>query len=353
MRRMRLASLGTTLLLGMQTVSFAAGDALLDRAFERGVSCLASDLEEGRFRDPYLRFVYPGEALPAPPGRRPLTYRQVDAAAILSLIGRTGPVPEPLATVMREARADLAALAPVWRGRGFSNTARDPRPDGIALDTYCIVGWLNGDIGMAAEAAAAIEGDRWLLPKWYDDAESYRAPADEAWCLRLLASTSRFHDPASRVLDRIVTEWRQHRREDPGGTAAYYEAWHLEMVVSELLAHGSAADPRWMRLSDEIADGLRAWAEAHAAMRAAGDARRADLLEWINLVTAERIEPGLRLQAAEVLLATQEGDGCWRIPGGRHPNSATSFTTLRGLLALRRYGAALEESRGGGSRPAP
>jgi len=345
--------MSVALLLGMQTATAAPKDAALERAFDRGVSCLASDLEEGRFRDPYLSFVYPGEALPAPPGRRPLTYRQVDTATILALIGRTGPAPEPLASIMRVAQTDLAAVAPVWRGRGFSNTARAPRPDGIALDTYCIVGWLNGDSEMATEAAAAIDGDHWLLPKWYDDAESYRAPADEAWCLRLLASTSRFDDPASRVMDRIVSEWRSHRREDPGGTAAYYEAWHLEMVVSELLDRASPPDARWTRLSDEIADGLRVWAEAHAAMGAAGDARRADLLEWINLVTAERIAPGLRLQAAEVLLATQEGDGCWRIPGGRHPNSATSFTTLRGLLALRRYGAALAESRGGGSRPAP
>jgi hypothetical protein len=325
---------------------------------------MARQIEGGRFRDPYLRYVYPDERLPGAPGGEPLTYRQVDGYVILALIGRAGDAPEPLVGDVIRAETALRAAARAWRGAGFSNTIRAPRADGVALDTFCMVGWLLGDPTMAREAAGVIEGDRWLPPGWYEEGEAFRALADESWCVRFLtsgpvASEARELPRAARpVLERLASEFRSRAVEAPAATGTFYEALHVGMVLAEA---GSAAPARIVGsaggagppLAEVVLAVLRRWAGDHAGPS------EPDVLEWANLAASEILrasgEAGrpLREQAISVLLDRQEDDGCWAIPGAKPPDTASGFATLRALLALQAYRADRERDGARSSKPAP
>jgi hypothetical protein len=341
--------------------------ARVRESLRRGAACMAGQIDDGKFRDPYLRYVYPAERLPAPPGAAPLTYRQVDGYVVLALLGRAGKPPEPLATQIAGAEASLRAASSAWIGTGFSNTGRSPRPEGVALDTFCMVGWLLEDTRMAREVAAALDGDRWLPEGWYEADEAYRALSDEAWCVRLLASGGVAAEDgenaqgARRVLDRLASDFRTRSQEGAGTEANFYEAWHLGMVLAEMarslpagtapgLEPAAGEDPS---LAASALGALRDWARVHARRNGS------DVLEWANLAGSELLPISgaegrdLRKRSIEVLLELQGRDGCWTIEGAEPTGSGSGFASLRALLALRLYLDDRERDGGRSSSPAP
>jgi hypothetical protein len=337
MQRAWLTTPAIILILGFQ-VSPGGAAALASReieaAFRSAAGCLARDSRAGdQFGDPYLSYVYADEHLPVGAGTGPMTYRIVDAEIILTQLARLGPLPRSLARRAARAESALRAARPLWSARGFSNTLRSHRADGIALDTFCMVGWLLHDDPMAREVAAAVEEDRWLPPGWYDGPQSYRATADEAWCLRLVEQAGRLDAATARVQARLGVEFEKTGTTDPTGDDAFYEAWHLGML---------AADSNRRIDVDSIISTLRAWAEAHEQ---SGRAGREDILEWANLASSDVLSlPGLegrtlRDRALRILLDHQGKDGCWSIPGVVPANLASSFLTLRALVALQLYRA--------------
>jgi hypothetical protein len=330
--------------------------ARVGEALSRAAGCLGRDRDGPSFRDPYLSYVYPGEDLPSPPGAPPLTYRNVDAAMILVSIGRelgaSGEARAALAPMIGQAETAIAGAVATWRGRGFSNVRVGAQSGGIALDTYCAVGWLKRDAIMAVETEAALHGDGWLPETLYDAGDEFRLLADESWCLRLLAATGRFGRDARRVLERHAAVFRDHARERPGATGTFYEALHLGMVLAEITpgagrsAVASFADDSTEpslrstreRLLVEVVAALRGWAGAHAP---GGRADPRDLLEWANLASADVLRipsvsagDGLRGRAARIVLDMQQDDGCWASPGARPPRAGATFLTLRAVLAL-------------------
>jgi hypothetical protein len=342
--------------------------ARVSRSWQAGAACLRRDHDGFGFRDPYLTFVYPGEALPTPPGLPPLTYRRIDADFILALLdGQSPPGGEgldPIQGVAAAARRRLSRTAPLWRSRRLSNVRRQPSPQGIALDTYCMVGWLAQDRVMAQNVARAIDGDGWLPQNLYSEEERFRADADECWCLKLLASPS---GPglagASPILARIAATLRRAATSDPGSRAAFYEAFHLGMVLEEVqragripgrgagAGEGDAHDAQ--ELKGEAREALRIWADRQAG------ASSPALVEWANLATCEILddETGkqLRRRAVEVLLEAQGKDGCWRLRGAEPASYGSSFLTLRALLGLAASRSGFEASRSGAASgpPAP
>jgi hypothetical protein len=302
------------------------------------------------FRDPYLAYVYPEENLPSPPGAPRLTYRNVDAAAILVSIGREMGGAGGLATMIREAETAIEGAVGAWRGRGFSNVRKGARPEGIALDTFCTIGWLARDAMMADEAAGALHGDGWLPEALYDQGDEYRLLADEAWCLRLLAATGRLGGASERVLERHAAAFREHARERPEATTTFYEALHLGMVLAE-----TPLRSREKRLLDEVVAALRGWAFAHAP---GGQADPRDALEWANLASADVLKipsvsarDSLRGRAVEVVLDTQGNDGCWASDGEGTPRTGVTFVTLRAVLALAQWRGHAGDHAGGAVVP--
>ncbi len=328
----RLAAVLSGASLFLPMLAAEPGDATLRKARTRAAACLERDYDGRAFRDPYLTYIYPEEKLPRASADPDLTYRRIDADIMLALLERKGSVPAPLRPAVEQARRVIHELPASWAGWGFSNVRRGTRPDGIALDTFCIVGWLERDGSMAAAALQALDGDAWLPEGLYEGEELFRRDADEAWCLRLLASCAGGGmAPARRVLDRLVADLRAARKEAPAGRHAFYAAYHLALLLEDSPDLGSGFDAA--RLQQELEATLEAW----AAERPVGAERAADVLEWANLA-ATRLPgldmAGLRRRAREILLRQQNEDGCWRVPGARPPEAGSSFLTLRALLAL-------------------
>jgi hypothetical protein len=343
MPRARVTTPVIILVLGFQVspgTAAAPAPPEIEAAFRSAAGCLARDNRAGdQFGDPYLSYVYADEHLPVGAGTGRMTYRIVDAEIILTQLARLGPLPGSLARRATRAESALRAAHPLWRGRGFSNTLRSQRADGIALDTFCMVGWLLQDDLMASEVAAAVEEDRWLPPGWYDAPQSYRATADEAWCLRLVAQAGRLDAATARVQARLGAEFEKTSTTHPTGDDAFYAAWHLGML---------AADGNRRIDVGSILATLRAWAEAHEQ---SGRAGREDILEWANLASSDALSlrgpegRALRDRALRILLDHQGKDGCWSIPGVAPANLASSFLTLRALVALQLYRAGAVASR--------
>ncbi|HEU5182790.1 MAG TPA: hypothetical protein VFW45_18525 [Candidatus Polarisedimenticolia bacterium] len=306
----------------------------LQEAGSKAAACLARDYDGRAFRDPYLRYVYPEEKLEGTASDPDLTYRRIDADIMLVLLAREGKIAAALRPAVDRASRALHELPPLWAGKGFNNLRKNPEPEGIALDTFCIVGWLEADRAMAQAAAQALDGDGWLPEGLYEGEESFRRDADEAWCLRLLASPAGIGlNDARRVLDRLLADLRDARK-DPAGRRSFYAAYHLSLLLEETMDLGSGIDAGALR--EELAEAMAAW----AAARPRGREPASDLLEWANLVTAKlpRLEStGLRRRGVEILLRQQGEDGCWHLPGARPPEAGSSFLTLRALLALSAY----------------
>lgn len=321
--------------LFVQALAASPGEAALAEARNSAAACLARDYDGRAFRDPYLRYVYPEEKLAAPPADPDLTYRRTDADIMLALLERESSVPAALRMAAGRAARVLHELPPLWAGKGLNNVRREPRPDGTALDTFCIVGWIEGDRGMAREVARALDGDGWLAEGLYEGEERFRRDADEAWCLRLLASSGEDGlAPARQVLDRLVANFRQAREEDPAGRQTFYAAYHLALLLEEPLDRDSGIDAAGLRR--ELEEAMEAWALA----RPEGQEPVPDLLEWANLVTSKLPgldSSGLRRRGVGILLRNQEESGCWRVPGARPSEAGSSFLTLRALLALSAY----------------
>jgi len=329
-------AIGLLALLGLLSPARARADDTpgLGEARTRASSCLAHDYDGAAFRDPYLRYVYPEEKIAGPPADPGLTYRRIDADIMLMLLERAGEVSPALRPAAARAASVLHELPSLWSGKGFSNVRRQPDPQGIALDTYCIVGWLEGDARMARSVAQALKGDGWLPAELYDGEERFRRDADEAWCLRLLASPAGGGiGSAKQVLERVVADFHEARRSDPAGRQLFYAAYHLALLLEDSPDLGSGVEV--VALRHDLEEVMEAW----AAARAPGD-EAADLLEWANLVSLKL--PGLersatRRRGVQILLAHQNGDGCWRVRGARPPEAGSSFLTLRALLALSSY----------------
>ena len=330
----RLSTLLCAAALAAVGLAAAPGDWRLQEARSRAAACLERDYDGRAFRDPYFAYVYPEEKLPPAAADPALTYRRIDADIMLALLERETRVPSALCPAVDRAAQVLRELPVLWRGRGFSNVRRGPRPEGIALDTFCIVGWLETDRGMAREAAGALDGDAWLPVELYEGEERFRRDADEAWCLRLLASPAGGGiAPARGVLERLIADLREARNDEPAGRRAFYAAYHLALVLEES-PDRSEADLAGLR--QELEATLEGW----AAARPAGAERDSELLEWANLA-ATRLpgldRTGLRRRAVDILLRQQAEDGCWRVAGARPPETGSSFLTLRALLALAAY----------------
>src|SRR5260221_11031837 len=146
--RVRAAALLVALALGAcsgrpRVDALPVDEAVLHGSIERGLACVARMYDGDSFRDDYLRFEYPGEAIESPlPGYR-LTYRILDAYFIVLMIRQAAVPPGEARSLFDRAEAATAALVPQWRRKGIYNLRREPVHGGIALDTYAILAVLR------------------------------------------------------------------------------------------------------------------------------------------------------------------------------------------------------------------
>src|SRR5688572_10066035 len=252
---MRITFALPALLAGAAAASTAASPPSapdLPAAYSRGAACLEARTGRPDLGDPYLAFVYPEEALPSGAGMESMTYRRADARIMLAQLARTVGQNETLAAAGRAAEASLAAAAPAWKRAGLLDLSKGPGSGGIALDTFCIVGWLLGDREMAGTVAAAVSADTWLPEGLYEGEEAFRRSADECWCLRMLAEASPPIPVPAPVVRRIAATLGRSAGAAPGGRGTFYEALHLGMALEK-------GEPAFAPAAREAAAAIAAW----------------------------------------------------------------------------------------------
>jgi len=303
--------------------------APVEEAIDRGMAFLAASWKGDAYDDSYLEYVYTGERLECPLPDCRLTYRLLDAYSNLAFLDRAGVEPGAATEQFARGREVLHALVPVWRGAGLYNVQRDAVDDGIALDTYCIIGLLGRDREMADVVAAHLDGDDWLPAEHYGNAQSFRKLADESWCVRLLRFASR---PGRRQVPHLLQVSLQRGR-DLLGQERPVEfrvnvALHLLYLLNDLRDKSLRAERRSLHelllaasADPEMQQDLLTQANILEALAASGDVPR-----------------GALQPLADRLLRHQEADGGWHSRVGEAGTGLRVFTTMRALLALVEYG---------------
>jgi len=307
----------------------APSSPALDAAIDRGLRFLANSWHGDRFDDAYLAYVYPGERLVCPLPHCKVTYRLLDAYFDLrwlkGVLGTLGPA-EPAA--LRATEVTRALVEP-WRQSGPYNVRRDPVPDGIGLDTYCILGLVERDRGMAEVVARHRDRTGWIPEGHYRISEGFRALADETWCLRLLAVTGTASHQIPRLAAEAVERGRAEVESAPSSEVAANLAYHLVGLLADVDR-------------EELAPAA-AWFAARLAAATRDPALAGDRLTRANLLDAlAAVRWDARADLDELaadLLASQEADGGWYSRRGESGTALRTFTTLRALLALARYRA--------------
>ena len=294
------------------------------QAIQRGLEFLETNHSAYHFSDPYLEYVYPGEAIACDLPDCRVTYRLLDAYFALAMFrGRLSTqeaaVVGPIAT---EQVAVFQDLVPRWRSLPLNNTLESKPQDanGIALDTYCILGVLEQDRAMAEQAVSFLnDQDRWLAAGLYTD-DRWRNIADETWCLRLLAVTGVAADRLPALTERKAAEAREFLKTEQDASAKLGAIYHILALAADT---GNALDQA------TVTEFQQAGAQLYASGSFSGNAMSlANLLEVLLLsgYTDRSLLAGLAYQ----LRGLQNVDGSWRVGAGDYP----VFVTLRTLNAL-------------------
>ncbi len=302
----------------------------LDLAMERGLSYVATAYNGNSFDDEYLRFVYSGERLASPVPGYQVSYRLLDAYFIALMLQQTGVENGPASELMERAGALTQALVGPWRQKGIYNLRRRAVMDGIALDTYAILGRLYRDHAMAEVILRGLDGDGWLPANLYHGSEAFRLQADESWALRLLVVTNIAPEAVERVATRLCEETRYDLEHVQDPIARANLALHAIDVLHDMSSAGGLAGSRQNDLTVFL---------DHARLLLRDRRVREETLTLANLigvlarhpeVPSSELEPSLA-----VVLRRQAADGSWSVTGDE--DRGRVFATLRCLLTLGTY----------------
>ncbi len=284
---------------------------------------------DGAYKDAYLQYIYPGEELACPLDTCNLTYRTLDAYFNLKFIQQSFPDAGPLAADVARADEIMRSLLPAWRQSRLYNIQQPTMidPDGLALDTYCILGYLYRDAVMARVAKDSLQGWDWLPEGFYMGDAAFRTIADESWCTRLLVVTGTDAALARALAHKSVKETRELVS---GGTTpvAQAMAYYHTLLILHDLRDGSDRDT--------IADFQR-----QLARLAVSEALWKDTVTMANILDAlasTNASDGRTMdRLAAELVARQGESGVWYADAGVPVDSGQVFATLRALSALQAY----------------
>lgn len=173
----------------------------IDHTLSKGYVFLDEKYKDGIYQDKYLKYVYPGEEIYCPIEGCNVTYRVLDAYFGVLFIKELGVNSKDLKQI-DEANRILGSLLALWQKERIYNTKKSTLidKDGIALDTYCILGYIYSDKEMAKKTLIYLQGNKWLADNYYRE-DAWRNVADESWCVRLLIRTNELE--VQRIKDLI------------------------------------------------------------------------------------------------------------------------------------------------------
>lgn len=281
--------------------------------------CSALDPDDFLKEDGYLTYTYEGENLPAG-----LTYREIDYYTNIVLLHDLYGVEEDNIHEIKERLQKFLAFA---HGAQIHNTLKkQPGRGRVALDTFCIVGWLLEDERAGVRVSSHITSTGNLMNDDYYGQDHWRNLADELWCIMLLERVD-YDDEARdlmqdkfREADRFLAN-AAYTPEEKAGVAI-----HMLLALAEFSGY-EAEKERWVR------EGLAVLEEPALADN--------------NLVLANTVDALLFhlddpsfVEGTVETLKEREQDGIWVPTEGMEIGYGHLFATPRVELAIAHHEAA-------------
>lgn len=288
-----------------------------------GFSYLRDHYQDFQYDDSYLQYHYPNENLNCPVANCRLSYRLMDAFFNVKMLSQAGASADELGQQYQDAECVFELIRPEWQAGSIAQTLTGSSPNGFALDTYCIFGYLFQDQAMARVVRQASQGTEWLAEDLYSQ-DVWRNLADETWCLRLLLATDTDRDFTGQAITKKIEQTDAFLN-----TATpfdqYAVLYHMIPLLSESEEHGdfkASLQNYTDRLSQHIS---RPEFEGQALVLA----NALEVFCSIDHLGREKIQT-----LTKRLLKLQDFDGGWWPYAGADDGKV--FTTLRVLLVLTR-----------------
>lgn len=256
-----------------------------------------------------------------------LTYRLLDAYFMVEMLTSRliGNERSLLRSQSDEANAVFEAIAPTWRQASILNTAKSTEQDkdGLALDTYCILGYLKNDSSFSDTVLRYLGDDGWLAPDAYLT-DRWRNIADESWCLRLLAVTDKRPVQFETLIQAKIDQTKQFVQTNEPASSKLAVLYHALLMLNDFQNESYAAaitefqnrsvelfNQKILPLRDPISLG-----NLVESLVATGYSNKVELDKLVRN-----------------LIGFQTPDGAWR----DEQDQATVFSTFRALIGLASY----------------
>ena len=295
-------------------------------SINKGLNYLKNNHDNNlNFNDDYLKYIYPGEELDCPLENCKITYRKLDSFFNLIFIKNEFNNYNTLNKEVLEADRTLKSLLSLWREKKLYNIINETMKDnnGIALDTYCILGYLYEDKEMANLALLSLSNDKWLPESFYQGDQDFRTIADESWCVRLISKANN-KEAIKLVKDRIVKDTYSFINEDHIEITKVNAAIHTLTMLYEF---NDNKDIKFFQ--DYIAKSINdkeTWKDTTTI------ANILDVLIYTNYKNKALLN-----KLTKELINRQETDGRWSINKDNKENFGQIFTTFRVLIALNKF----------------
>ncbi|USN53467.1 MAG: hypothetical protein H6760_04910 [Candidatus Nomurabacteria bacterium] len=311
--------------VGDPVQSVGAEDKQTKEAISRGLDFLAQSHHPYTFDDAYLQYLYPDENLSCPLPNCQLSYRLLDAYfAVAMLRDRlSAKEKQSIQDVLEEQEAVFEILLPTWRTAPIEGTLRSEAAssESVALDTYCLLGYLTKDKAMAEHALEYLSpSGEWFAADHFTS-DQWRNIADETWCIRLLAVTETYPEQFANMVETKTIEVRGFLQSQKPVAEKIAAVYHVLLMIQE---PGITQSAEQIPVLQETAAALIA--SASTQLDAVTMANSLEMLTLSHFSTDSYVS-GLR----EGLLRSQSTDGAWRYGDD---NQYAVFATLRSLLGL-------------------
>jgi len=298
----------------------------IDQSIDQGLAFLAQAHTPYHYADAYLEYVYPGEQLECGLPECNITYRVLDAYFALTMLKEqlNFPDQEVIREQILESEVVYDDLVPRWQEARIYNTIKSTEEDrgGIALDTYCILGYLLEDKTMAQRALSYLDtSGEWLAEDAYP-VDTWRNIADETWCLRLLAVTQEPHDSFDWQpnINTKIEQTREFISSDESANSKLGVLYHMLMLLSEPNVQVSQAIIKEFQKEVYTLEQTGAFDNDPVAL--------ANIIESLAI---SNYDPEVYIEKlSDRLIAMQNTDGSWTVGQQNYP----VFSSFRALIAL-------------------
>lgn len=285
------------------------------------------------YNDLYLKYVYPDEKLYCPLEGCRITYRILDAYFGLLFIKQLDNY-GALSGQIDYADGVLSSLIDLWQNEKIYNTKKSTLQDGggIALDTYCILGYIYSDKKMAENTLRYLEGDKWLEEDYYKE-DTWRNVADESWCIRLLIETNNLETKNIKsLIEKKIEETDEIILSNDDLSTKIATVIHTIYMIYDFLA---------IKKDYSFNNKLLEYQNYVFMSFSNNDIKNDDLIlsNVLDSLAYSDYDKNKLQDMANILVSRQKMDGGWYTGEGISKNNLGVFTTIRVITALKRFEA--------------